>query len=287
MNPVTVKAFAKINIGLFLTGKRPDGYHTLETVFAPVNWYDTLEFTSSGDVLMSCSDASLPVDDGNLCVRAARLLQQHTGTRRGVAIHLQKVLPFGAGLGGGSSDAAVVLRTLNRLWELSLPSAELHALAVRLGADVPYFLEMSTMAYAGGIGDELEELPLTLPYYIVTVFPDVHISTAWAYRNFYPRFGRPVPDLRRSLNEICTQGREELLQEFENDFQPAVFDHYPAVMAVWQQLVDAGAVYASLSGSGSALFGFFTERSTAEQAMAILPVSCPKSLTAPGFVMEH
>ncbi len=164
MLSLTVKAFAKINLGLLITGKRQDGYHTLETIFAPINWYDTIEFTDSDVISMSCSNIDLPVDDNNLCIKAARSLQQLAGISNGVAMKLHKQVPFGAGLGGGSSDAATVLRVLNELWQLNASPAELHALAVKLGADVPYFLAIKGLAYATGIGDELDDLGLTLPY---------------------------------------------------------------------------------------------------------------------------
>jgi 4-diphosphocytidyl-2-C-methyl-D-erythritol kinase len=287
MLPLTVKAFAKINLGLLITGKRQDGYHTLETIFAPINWYDTIEFTDFDLISMSCSNINLPVDDNNLCIRAARSLQQFAGTRKGVAMKLQKQVPFGAGLGGGSSDAATVLRVLNELWEVNASQEELHALAVKLGADVPYFLSMKGLAYARGIGDELDDLGLTLPYYIVTVFPEEHIATAWAYKNFYPRFDRKLPDLKKLVSELCISGNKENLPAFENDFEPAVFDHFPAVYQVKSTLLQAGSLFSSLSGSGSAVFGLFEQEEQALAAMKRLPEAYRTNLTYPFFSMEQ
>jgi 4-diphosphocytidyl-2-C-methyl-D-erythritol kinase len=285
MHSLTVKSFAKINLGLLITGKRDDGYHTLETIFAPINWYDVIEFSDSDTVSMSCSNVDLPVDDDNLCIRAAKSLQHFSGTTKGVTMKLLKQVPFGAGLGGGSSDAATVLRVLNELWQLNASSTELHALAVKLGADVPYFLSMKGVAYARGIGDELEDLGFTLPYHVVTVFPEEHISTVWAYRNFYKRFDREIPDLKQSVSELCLSGNKAVFPVFENDFEPAVFDHFPAVRSVKTALLDAGSVFASLSGSGSAVFGLFERESDALAAMKLLPESYRKSLTPPGFSM--
>ncbi len=209
MLPFSVKAFAKINLGLLITGKRADGYHTLETIFAPINWYDTLEFMESELISMSCTNGDLPVDDNNLCVKAAKSLQQFAGFKKGVAMKLHKEVPFGAGLGGGSSDAATVLRVLNELWQINASAVDLHKLAVELGADVPYFLAMKGLAYARGIGDELEDLGLTIPYYILTVFPEEHISTVWAYKNFYTRFDRELPDLKICASELCLFGKKD------------------------------------------------------------------------------
>ncbi len=287
MFPLTVKAFAKINLGLLITGKRHDGYHTLETIFAPINWYDTLEFTEAYSISMSCTNVDLPIDDNNLCIKAAKSLQQFAGIQKGIAIKLHKDVPFGAGLGGGSSDAATVLRVLNALWKTNASPEELHSLAVKLGADVPYFLEMKGLAYARGIGDELDNLAFSLPYYVVTVFPEEHISTAWAYKNFYPRFGRELPDLKKLASELCLFGKKEGFPAFENDFEQAVFDHFPAVRLVKSALLGSGSVFSSLSGSGSALFGLFERKDEAVAAMKHLPEAYRMSLTPPGFSMEQ
>lgn len=285
MPPLSVKAFAKINLGLLITGKRTDGYHTLETIFAPINWYDIIGFSEAENISMTCSNATLPVDDSNLCIRAAKSLQKFSGCTKGVAMTLQKNVPFGAGLGGGSSDAATVLRVLNSLWQIDAPVSGLHALAVSLGADVPYFLEMEGLAFASGIGDLLEDLDMTLPYSIVTVFPDEHISTVWAYRNFYARFDRKIPDLRQSVQDLCRSGNKAVFPVFENDFEPAVFDHFPAVRKVKEALLEAGSIFTSLSGSGSAVYGLFESGDAACAAMAAMPGNFRASLTPPGFSM--
>jgi len=288
MLPFSVKSFAKINLGLLITSRRADGYHTLETLFAPVDWYDTITFSESASLSMRCTDPLLPVDGNNLCMRAAKALRESAGISAGVSITLDKRIPFGAGLGGGSSDAATVLRTLNDLWNAGASPADLHSLAVGLGADVPYFLEMKGLAFARGIGDELEDLSLTLPFHIVTVFPEEHISTVWAYRNFYARFERSLPDLKLLAERLCTAGDRSGLGAFENDFEPAVFDHYPSVKKVKQDLLAQGGFFASLSGSGSAVFGFFDRHEEAEAAAAMMRLlNYRVSLTAPGFLMER
>lgn len=287
MRHTTVHAYAKINLGLLITGKRPDGYHTLETVFAPINWFDVLDFSAAGTIGMSCSNLDLPADDNNLCIRAARALKEFGGVSEGVAIHLNKQIPFGAGLGGGSSDAATTLRVLNSLWNVHAPSRKLHELAVRLGADVPYFLEMQGLAYAAGIGEELEDLSLTLPYHVVTVFPELQIPTVWAYRNFYPKFDRAVPDLKTLVQRLCNDRDTSVLGQFENDFEPVVFDHYPAVRKVRDDLLAAGGVFSALSGSGSAVFALFDDASKAAEAAERMSGNCRVSLTPPFFSMQQ
>lgn len=286
MESITRRAFAKINLGLLITGKRPDGYHTLETVFAPIAWHDEITVSHADGLSMTTSIPELPVDDSNLCMRAARALQDAAGKGSGAAIHLHKQVPFGAGLGGGSSDAALTLKLLDRLWALETPREELHRIAVTLGADVPYFLGSGGLAYASGIGEELEEPGLSLPFAVVTVFPGEHISTVWAYRNFYPRFERTVPDLRKALHALCTEADRSVLPLFENDFQPAVVDNFPIVGVALEELREQGCFFASLSGSGSAVFGLFDDEAMAQKAAAELGRRYRVSCTPSSFVMS-
>ena len=283
---VSVKACAKINLGLLITGRRPDGYHTLETVFAPIEWHDTLEFTLDDGISMSCSNLNLPSDDSNLCVRAAKALRDHAGVKDGVRIGLVKRVPFGAGLGGGSSDAAATLRVLNELWGAGVPSAELHRIAVKLGADVPYFLEMKGLAYAAGIGEELEDLSLSLPYHVLTVFPEVQVPTVWAYKNFRPRFDRPVPDLKGLVAKLCSDRDTGVLEVFENDFSPVVFEHYPVVREVRDGLASSGAAFVSLSGSGSAVYALYEDADAAQAAADQMQAFGRVNVTPAGFKMD-
>jgi 4-diphosphocytidyl-2-C-methyl-D-erythritol kinase len=285
MTHVSVNACAKINLGLLITGRRQDGYHTLETVFAPINWFDVLEFKVSDTISMSCSNLDLPSDDTNLCVRAAKALQKFAGVRSGVEISLLKQIPFGAGLGGGSSDAAATLRELNILWGIEASSKELHRIAVTLGADVPYFLDMKGLAYAAGIGEELEDLSLALPYHVVTVFPEVQVPTVWAYRNFRPQFDRQVPDLKTLAASLCRDRDLSVLDAFENDFEPVVFEHYPVVLSVRDAFLEAGALFASMSGSGSAVYALFDDAASAATAAEEMQINYRVNITPPGFFM--
>ncbi len=286
MKHFSVKACAKINLGLLITSRRDDGYHTLETIFAPIDWFDTLEFAESDDISMECTNLDLPVDDSNLCIRAAKALQAHAGLNKGVAMKLVKRVPFGAGLGGGSSDAAATLNALCKLWQIEVPSADLHKLAVKLGADVPYFLEMKGLAYAAGIGEELEDLDLALPWHVVTVFPEVQVPTAWAYKNFHRRFEREVPDLKSLVTRLCNERDTSVLDVFENDFASVVFEHYPVVGEVRDALAASGAAFVSLSGSGSAVYALFEERGAAVKAAEAMSGRFRVNMTPAGFRME-
>jgi 4-diphosphocytidyl-2-C-methyl-D-erythritol kinase len=258
---------AKINLGLHVLRKRADGYHDLETVFIRIPWVDTLSVTPAESLALTCSDPGLPVDESNLCMKAAIHLAATSGAKQGAALHLEKHVPYGAGLGGGSSDAAATLRLLAGFWGLTVTDAELHSLAASIGSDVPFFL-MQQAAYATGRGEILEPLldqaggTYALPYPLVVVVPPVEISTASAYRLVRPsEAGRP--DLRSAVR---SNDLERWRREVVNDFEAPVFEAYPAVSAVKDMMVDAGAGYASLSGSGSAVFGIFEDMPHAQAA---------------------
>lgn len=256
---MTRAAPAKINLGLHVLRRRPDGYHDVETVLLRLPWHDRLTATPAEAFAFTCSDAALPTDGGNLCVRAARALLAAAGApARGAALHLDKHLPYGAGLGGGSSDAAATLRLLNALWNLDVPEKRLYEIAAGLGADVSFFLG-APAALATARGDELVPLqgadgqPYRLPFPVVVVVPPVEVSTAAAYGLVTPRAeGRPdLAALVRS-NDL---GR--WAAALRNDFQAPVEALHPAIRLAREALLDAGAGYAALSGSGSAVYGVF------------------------------
>ncbi len=258
----TEDAPAKINLGLRVLRRRPDGYHDIETVLLRIPWADRLTWRPSEFFAFTCSDPTLPTDARNLCVRAAqdlaRLLQRLPTGR----LHLDKRVPYGAGLGSGSSDAAATLRLLLCAWNQSLAPNVLHGLAAALGSDVPFFLLATPVALATGRGERLQPLSdYRFPFYLAVVVPPLHIATAEAYR-----LVQPCSDRRTSLVElVCTNDPERWRQALVNDFEAPLFARYPELSALKQWLLDAGAVYAALSGSGSALFGVFTEPAVAQQ----------------------
>ncbi|MEP0545424.1 MAG: 4-(cytidine 5'-diphospho)-2-C-methyl-D-erythritol kinase [Rhodothermales bacterium] len=255
---------AKINLGLHVLRRRADGYHAIETVLLPFGWHDTLTVEPAEDFRFTCSDPALPADERNLCVRAARALAGEAGIEPNGALYLGKQVPHGAGLGGGSSDAAHTLRLLAEFWGLDLPAPVLHRLAADLGSDVPFFLHDEAML-ATGRGEVLEPLadePYRLPYALTVVMPSVQVATAAAYSLVEPKVeGRPdLRDLVRS-NDL-----ERWRRDLVNDFEAPILARYPEIRAARQRLLDAGAGYAALSGSGAAVFGVFEQTANARDA---------------------
>ena len=244
---------SKLNLGLHILAKRKDGYHDIETCFYPIPWTDVLEFQPSAKWAFECTGLHIAGKlSDNLCVKAYELLNKDFSLP-GVQGHLHKIVPMGAGLGGGSADAAHTLRILNQLFELHLSANQLAGYANRLGSDCPHFLK--DMATVGrGRGEILEPIDLTLKgYFLVVVTPEVHVSTAEAYAGIVPQV--PPENLDSLLRLPIHQWRDRLTNHFES----TVFRRYPELEQLKKSLYDIGAVYASLSGSGSSLFGIFTK----------------------------
>jgi 4-diphosphocytidyl-2-C-methyl-D-erythritol kinase len=250
---MTLCAYAKINLYLRVVGRRPDGYHEIETLFHSIRLADTLSFDAApaGQLLLECDDPSLPPDESNLVCRAAAALRAAAGVEAGARIRLAKRIPMGAGLGGGSSDAAATLVGLCRLWGLSLDAAALHALAAGLGSDVPFFLRGGA-ALATGRGELLIPLPDAPPLALVLVSPPFEVGTPWAYRAW-----RPVPDgpSAAACREALARGdRQALAAALRNDLEPGVVATHPELETIRQRLRAAGALGARMTGSGSTLF---------------------------------
>ncbi len=249
---------AKINLGLHVLARRPDGFHDIETLMFPVAGFcDAVEVIRSGGRGATFASSGLAVDcapEKNLCVRAYELLRREFPSIGGAHIHLHKIIPFGAGLGGGSADAVATLRGLTNLFGLNLSDTHLETLAAELGSDTVFFVR-NTPAIATGRGEFLEPFPVDLQgYWLQIVKPPVGVSTAEAYSGITP--ARPVEPLRKTLRRDPVEWQKTLF----NDFEPSVFKKYPALAGVKKSLCEMGAVYASMSGSGSALFGLFRER---------------------------
>ncbi|MXY07933.1 MAG: 4-(cytidine 5'-diphospho)-2-C-methyl-D-erythritol kinase [Rhodothermaceae bacterium] len=261
-NVLSATAPAKINLGLCVLRKRTDGYHDLATVFHPIGWADTLTADYADAVSLTCTDATLPIDEENLVVRAARLLKASAGVDRGAVMHLTKVLPHGAGLGGGSSDAATALQILCRLWRLDCTATSLASLALYLGSDVPFFLRRCT-AYAQGRGEMLSPLEdYRFPFSLAVVVNPVRISTAWAFRHVEVReTGRP--DLAEVVH---SNDLDRWRRELTNDFEGPVCSKWPVLSRTKSALLRAGASFASLTGTGSGVYGVFESHKCAEEA---------------------
>ncbi len=247
-------ANAKINIGLQVVDRRDDGYHTLETVFFPVKVYDVLEVVTSDAFGFHPSGLPIPGPaDANLCVKLYRQLQDKYNLPP-IKLYLHKHIPIGAGLGGGSSDAAFMIELLSDFFNLNLPLDEKLAYASGLGADCAFFVR-NVPAYATGIGNQLTDIHLDLSsFHIVLVDPGIAISTAQAYRSVKPR-GHSL-----NLKEAIKEPVQEWKKLIVNDFEKALFDDYPVIRGVKADLYEEGAVYASMSGSGSVVYGLFSSK---------------------------
>ncbi len=244
----------KINLGLHILGKREDGFHNLETLFYPVPFKDALELIPSTNNDIEFTATGLAVDGtaaDNLCVKAYHLLKKDYPEIPAVKIHLHKAIPLGAGLGGGSADAAFMLKLLNEKFHLNLSTDQLINYALQLGSDCPFFI-INKPCFATGRGEVLEEITLDLSAYkMVLINPGIHINTGWAFSNIIPAL--PI----KSIKEIIQQPIHTWKGELENDFETAVFTAHPAIKEIKASLYAQGAIYAAMSGSGSTVFGIF------------------------------
>ena len=255
------RAHAKINLGLYVVERRADGYHNIETVFHRIALADTITLTPAPDIAVTSSSPEVPSDPTNICFKAAQLVRDRLGVSSGVHIDIEKKIPVGAGLGGGSADAASVLRELPAFWGREVSGEALRTLALQLGSDVPYFLA-SGSAFAGGRGELLDYFDLDVPFAILLCYPNVHVATGWAYAGIRPRRREGAEDLKLIV-QAGMKHPETLASSLRNDFEPVVFAAHPAVREVKQKMIDAGALFALMSGSGSSVYGFFSDSNAA------------------------
>ncbi len=259
----------KINLGLRILSKRDDGYHDLETIFYPLPFYDILELISPGENLMAkktneqqesfieFTSSGLPVQgdmNDNLCIKALNLIRNDFPNLPGVKMHLHKVIPTGAGLGGGSADAAFTLALLNKVFDLNLSTEQLMNYSLKLGSDCPFFI-LNNPALAKGRGEILEPITLDLSNYkFVIVNPGIHINTRNAFNEISPNLPAiPVKD-------IIAQPIKNWKNELINDFEKIVFQNYKEIETIKNKLYENGALYASMSGSGSTVYGIFEKK---------------------------
>lgn len=264
----------KINLGLYITGKRPDGYHNIESIFYPVQWREAIEITDravevsgfsginteieSGKVRFMSYGIPIPGDaESNLCIKVYHLLEEWFNLPA-IDIHLLKTLPIGAGLGGGSADAAYTLRALKEFFELRISDAEAKDILAKVGSDCPFFWENKPM-FVYGRGERMRPIDLDLSaYYILLVNPNIHISTKEAYAGVRPK--PPGIDLEM-IPSIGVEGWKDVLS---NDFETSIFPNHPSIRGIKEALYHNGALYASMTGSGSTVFGIFKEEPNTE-----------------------
>ena len=242
---------AKINIGLNVVSKRKDGYHNVETVFYPVSLTDVLEIIPSKKTKITFSGLTIDGNpDENLIIKAYKLLKEEYNLPQ-VRIHLHKVIPFGAGLGGGSSNGAFTLKMLNDLFQIGLSIFQLENYASKLGADCPFFIQ-NKPTFATGIGNQFHPISVDLStYHIIIVKPDVLVGTKDAYQNVIPK--NPI----HRLSDLLKLPVSDWKNYVENDFEKSVFNKFPQISELKELLYNLGAEYTSMSGSGSSVYGFF------------------------------
>lgn len=266
-NSFTLPAYAKINLGLKILGKRADHFHELYTVFQTVSLADALTFEENEQLILTCDDEKIPTDKNNLIVRAAELLKEKYCVASGAKIHLEKKIPSPGGLGGGSSDAATTLVGLTKLWKLKIDFADLQKICAELGSDVPFFLYGGT-CLGTGRGTEIEKLSEFEADFLLIITPLVNISTAAAFNALN------APNLTnrasKSILKICRQQAENAFlrqTSLENDFEEVIFKIEPEILRAKQKLLETGAIAAALSGSGASVYGIFENEETRQAAI--------------------
>ena len=267
--PYSIQTGCKINLGLNVVERRPDGYHNLQTIFYPVPLYDELTIREKDSTIMDSEDTLTlggnPLEGevwDNLVLRAVRLLRQEGFPIPPLNIDLRKVIPSGAGLGGGSSDAACMVTSLTRLYGLPLSEEQMERLVSKLGADCPFFINPRPL-YAEGIGDVFTPISLDLSgWYLMLVKPEVHVSTREAYAGVHPH--QPA----YSLLDVVQQPVGAWSSRMVNDFEESIFFNHPLLSEIKDELYRQGAAYASMSGSGSTIFGLFRSRPNCEEHFA-------------------
>lgn len=260
----TAAAPAKINWFLFITGRRNDGFHDIVSAMQCVSLADRITFEDAAEIEL-ISDLDIPASE-NLVFRAASLLKNHAAYSEGARLVLEKDIPHAAGLGGGSSDAACALIGLNRLWGLDLSQEVLMDLGAQLGSDVPFFIGGSPLAIVEGRGERVRAIATGNPVWMLLVKPDVAISTAWAYSIYKPELTKKAVDIKLFCQALDRKDFPFLRQMIGNDLEKGVLEKYRIVAEIKKMLFENGAVIASMSGSGSTVFGVFASEREARAA---------------------
>ncbi len=259
------KAYAKINLGLDVTGKRDDGYHIVRMIMQNVDLYDTLTFedNETGEICLTASSEKIPTDEGNLICKVASQLKKEFGVSKGANIHLVKRIPVAAGMAGGSTDGAAAYVALNELWNLGLDKQKLCELAVKLGADIPYCI-MGGTALAEGIGEELTVIPDMPACHIVIAKPAIDVSTGWVYKELDSKEIEEHPDIDGIRSAIEGGDVKAMCSLIGNVLEPVTKGKYTVIGEIEKILEDSGAVGAFMTGSGPTVFAIFDDAGKAE-----------------------
>ena len=266
-----LRALAKINLGLDILGKRPDGYHDVRMIMQTIQMYDVLDIRKKEEpgISLSVNVPYVPADERNLVYKAAKLLMDEFRIQEGVAIRLEKFIPIAAGMAGGSSDAAAAFVGLNRLFRLNLTEKELMERAVKIGADVPYCIMRGT-ALAEGIGEKLTRLDPLPACYVLVGKPGINVSTKMAYENLNLSEIASHPDIDGMIEDIRRKDLYSMAAKMSNVFEPGIVRQYPVIRQIRELMEGNGAVRAMMSGSGPTVFGIFDSKDQMERAAAVL-----------------
>ncbi len=267
MDTISLKALAKINLGLDVVRRREDGYHEVRMVMQTIHLYDRLEMekTATQGIELSTNLSYLPVNENNLVYRAGKLLMDEFGITEGIKVYLNKRIPVAAGMAGGSTDAAAMLYGMNELFELGLSREQLMERGVRIGADVPYCLMRGT-ALAEGIGEILTPLAPMVKCPVLIAKPAISVSTSFVYQNLKLDAYTKHPDIDRLIRDIRKQDLGAIAGDMGNVLESVTIPNYPVIAQIKEQMMDSGAINAMMSGSGPTVFGLFEEEETAQAA---------------------
>lgn len=260
---------AKVNLNLEVLGKRADDFHSIRSILVPVSLHDTITLSPGGRRFVFHGGQGAPRDEGNLAYRAVKALTSKTGVRHGLDLRIVKRIPIAAGLGGGSSNAATVLRGVNDLWGLGLSDGALEEVGLELGSDVPFFLR-GGVCQAGGRGEELERLPVQGSLELVLVVPPVKVTSAWAYDHVPAEHVRQGSATSMVKVALASDRVELLASHLVNDLEPGVEKGHPVVKEIKKRLKSAGAIGALMSGSGPTVFGVARDAESADAIAAKL-----------------
>lgn len=272
---IQLKAMAKINLGLDVLRKRPDGYHEVKMIMQSIDLYDELEFeeTEEAGIQLTCNKVEgLPTDERNLVWKAAELLMKEKEVRRGVKIHLTKKIPMAAGMAGGSADAAVTMMGINKLFDLGFSKQELMDRAVKIGADIPFCI-MGGTALSEGIGEILTPLPDMPDCWLLIAKPNVDVSTAFVYKNLKAAELTWHPDIDGMVQALKTESLEGIADRMGNVLETVTIPAHPVIEMIKKNMVQNGAMNALMSGSGPTVFGIFREYDQAQAALQAMEES--------------
>lgn len=253
MNKLIIKSCAKINLGLNIIRKRNDGFHDIETIFYPINLFDELTFEKSDSFQFISNNKALESDSDNLIYKAKMVLESITGKKINAKVSLKKNISIGAGLGGGSSNCAVTLLSLNELLQLNINENDLRKFALQLGSDVPFFLNPKP-SFASSRGEILKEIDFKIDSPVLIVNPGIHVSTKWAFENL------KLKEKKFSLEDIIEKHEfhnQVFKDKISNDFEGLVFNKYPKIKNIKNKMYELGALFSLMTGTGSTVFGIF------------------------------